>query len=405
MRSHGRERARRRGPVTVVAPQGRRVTLVVADGEGAAGTVEPFEVDTPWWQDVAPIMRRHPGLVVLRLLEVSPGPSGASGGSVTYLVEGDPGCELSPWSGDRDLLADHPLRMAWARPGGPGRDLAWAASHVELTGPPRQERTWNLSCIWVLPTTRGAVWLKCVPPFFGHEGAVLDLLADQPVPRVLASDGMRVLMEELPGRDGYDASLREQVALLDALVALQSATVPRLAALRSAGVPDWTWPSVLHRVAEVVGRRAPDDARLAALLTSLPERIEAIERCELPTVLVHGDAHGGNARVGATPGAWFDWGDCRVGDAVLDFGVLLRPGLDPSGQLLARWASAWQRAAPGCQPHRAFEAAKPLLALADAVVYQGFLDAIEPTERVYHDRDVPHALARAAELAATPWPG
>jgi hypothetical protein len=97
--------------------------------------------------------------------------------------------------------------MPWAESGGPAADLAWAAEHVEIAGAPQQHRTWNLSAIWALPTRDGQVWLKCLPPFCAHEPAVLGLLSDQRVPRVLASEGHRVLLADLPGEDGYLASV------------------------------------------------------------------------------------------------------------------------------------------------------------------------------------------------------
>ena len=44
-------------------------------------------------------------------------------------------------------------------------------------------------------------------------------------------------------------------------------------------------------------------------------------------------------------------------------------------------------------------AAAPLAALGAAVVYQGFLDAIEPSERIYHEGDVAPWLELAGRLA------
>lgn len=42
---------------------------------------------------------------------------------------------------------------------------------------------------------------------------------------------------------------------------------------------------------------------------------------------------------------------------------------------------------------------EPVAALRQAVIYRGFLDGIEPSERVYHADDPPLWLRRAAELA------
>ena len=54
---------------------------------------------------------------------------------------------------------------------------------------------------------------------------------------------------------------------------------------------------------------------------------------------------------------------------------------------------------PGSDPDRAWPLVRPLAALGDAVVYQGFLDGIEQSERIYHEDDVEPCLERAGELA------
>jgi hypothetical protein len=69
-------------------------------------------------------------------------------------------------------------------------------------------------------------------------------------------------------------------------------------------------------------------------------------------------------------------------------------------RVLTVWARAWQRHRPEADPLRALELAAPVAALRAAGMYRGFLDAIERTERRYHDRD-PAAMIRAA-LAGSP---
>jgi len=95
-----------------------RLVLVTPDGR-AVGALPPFPVETPWWQDAEPLVdgaRKHHAIevTILRMLEadleVPPG------GTVTYLAEVAHPVSASPWHG---ALDDHPLRMTWARPGGP----------------------------------------------------------------------------------------------------------------------------------------------------------------------------------------------------------------------------------------------------------------------------------------------
>src|SRR5690606_21522321 len=156
----------------------RLVTLVLctADGE-VLGSLPPFEVAVPWWQEVGPIVEAARGLhgldvTVLRLMQAG---NQSCGGPVTYLAQvATPVDGLAAWD---EPYADDPRRLPYARPGGPAADLAWADEVLAALGRPRtsapeQVRTWNLSSLWRLPTATGAVWLKVVPPFFAHEGAV-----------------------------------------------------------------------------------------------------------------------------------------------------------------------------------------------------------------------------------------
>ena len=199
------------------SPPPRVVTLVLCTPAGEVlGHLPPFQASLPWWQEAGDLVawvREHHGVgvTILRVLDASlPAPPG---GGVTYLAEVDGeqarGLPLSSWPG---VLEPHPLRLPYAEPGGPDRDLAWADARLVdqgyvRTGPPQQMRTWNLSSLWRIPVEGGSVWLKCVPPFFAHEGAVIGRLQDGPVPRLLAHDPGRVLMPDIPGEDLYGAQL------------------------------------------------------------------------------------------------------------------------------------------------------------------------------------------------------
>jgi Phosphotransferase enzyme family len=310
----------------MMALMDRTVTLVVCDRDGTVlGEIEPFTVDTPWWQDIQPVHRRFPSLAVLRLLSALPEPGTGIGGHVTYLAEiGEgPSAGLS-LNRSQVVLDDHPLRMPWARPGGPAADLAWASGLVDRPAPAVQHRTWNLSAIWSIPARGGRVWLKCVPGFFGHEGAVLDLLACSRTPQLIRAAGHRILLRDMSGEDGFAASVEQSRWLIDHLVELQFSTVPRVPEFLAGGVPDARWPTLLRELRALVARRAPHDARLLRTVDGAEARLAAIDECGLPDSLVHGDAHPGNARIGIGTPIWFDWGDSRVGNPLLDLAVLER---------------------------------------------------------------------------------
>ena len=399
------------------AVQPRIATMVLCTPTGQLlGQLPPFRAALPWWQEAQSLVgavRDHYGVrvTVLRLLEAAlPAPPG---GEVTYLAELDDGLAgdlpLTPWDG---VLERHPLRLPYAEAGGPVEVLAWAAAALsehglQQIGPPQQVRTWNLSGLWRIPVTGGSVWLKCVPPFFAHEGVVLARLQDGPVPRLLAHQGGKVLMSEIPGEDQYDAALPTLLVLVSMLVGLQEQWGGRVAELRALGLPDWTVPPLTEAIASVVRRTAPalldgDRRRLDRLVDRLPERFASVEACGIPDSLVHGDFAPGNARGHDRDLVLLDWGDCGIGHPLLDqaaFMDRIPPAAVP--EVHEHWNRLWRSAVPGCEPARAADLLAPVAAARLAVIYQAFLDQIEPSEHPYHRADPASWLTRAAALVGS----
>jgi hypothetical protein len=376
---------------------GRTVTLVLVSPAGnLLGALPPFPVDTPWRQETAEVVAgaaREYGaeVTVLRLLA-------ASGEQVTYLAETPTRPDTPLRTVDVDLRL-HPLRAPYAEPGGPAATLAWAAA---TTGPAEaiQLRTWNLSSIWRLEVASGGreggatgtVWLKEVPPFFRHEGALLSWLARRHpglAPRPLAVDGGRMLLADVPGEDRYGASAEERVAMLRALHEVQREAPARLDELRGLGVPEKPLAEGIRRTVERYGD--------PALLDGLAARLTAIAGCGMPDTLVHGDFHPGNVRGDVI----LDWGDSFLGQPVFDLHRMVEDLPEPAAApLVAEWCRWWRGAVPGCQPERAYALSAPVVALRNAMAYADFLDRIEPAEHVYHADDVRAWLERAAALLA-----
>jgi phosphotransferase family enzyme len=404
----------------------RHVRLVLCGGDGdPLGTAAPFAVEWPWWQDaeavVAAAADRGLDVIVLRLLGGTPAVEGGplAGGEVTYLAElrGPAPAGLSRVSA---VLDDHPLRMPWARAGGPTDDLAWATWRLEesglaLTGPPAQVRSWNLSSIWRLATTRGTVWLKVVPDFFAHESVVLGLVAlvrSQVVPELLASEGNRMLIADVPGEDLYDAGFSHLAAMARLLVDTQVAMGELVDELADRGASDWRIREMAPELARVVedwGHSLDLEARwrLDAIVDGLDDTATAVANAGLPDTLVHGDFHPGNVRgdpATAEKGVTIiDWGDSGVGPPLLDaHDFISRAGAAHHDELWKVWIHEWRKVVPKSDPLRAAELLAPLAALRNAAVFRHFCDNIEPSERPYHVNDIARALRAAASTAWGP---
>ena len=155
-----------------------------------------------------------------------------------------------------DPLADHPLRQIWARPGGPAEILGWAEQRfvdrgLTRTGPAEQMRTWNLSTLWRIPTDQGPIWLKAVPDFFAHEGAVINWIGAPVAPRLIDFARGRALLADVAGGANHDvqdpAALQPMVRLL---TGLQQRALDRLDDLAALGVPDRRLATMLPRISD-----------------------------------------------------------------------------------------------------------------------------------------------------------
>ena len=106
------------------------------------------------------------------------------------------------------------------------------------TGDAEQIRSWNLSSIWRLPTADGPAWLKVVPPFFGHEGALIERLAGAPVPTLRPPTALGSSCPRSAATTGTTRRVRELLAMIDALVRIQAAWAGRIDELLAVGLPD-----------------------------------------------------------------------------------------------------------------------------------------------------------------------
>jgi hypothetical protein len=391
----------------------REVRLVLIDADRAVlGELPWFDVPSPWWSDVGPVVfeakaRFGADIHVLRLVEVIDGePTGPRNGRVTYEAElvGRHPLDIRPTA--VDIGGDHRLRAPWARPGGVQAMVEWADGFVDRTGPAEQVKSWNLSCLMRLPTTKGTVWCKAVPRFFEHEGAILRLVAGvRPdlVPPVLGSAPGLTLLGHVGGVDQWGAAPETAMVMVAALVDLQKAvTVDQLRAVR---LPDWRSSALLTATQELCHRKdvlatlTPKQvAALDVLIDDLPDRFASLDGCDIEPTLIHGDFHPGNWRGGPGNLVLLDWGDSGIGHPLLDMPAFLeRMSAESASTVRERWIGLL-----GGSAGRASELITSIAALRRALIYRSFLDETEPDEHRYHAADVPMWLREAVTSSGPP---
>jgi hypothetical protein len=391
----------------------RLATVVLVDlNNQPLGQLKPIRLSTPWFQEIAELVqlvRNQHGIdiVILRLLETDE--SALPEIKVSYLAEIDrstaSSIELSLWQG---RLTEDPLRLSYAKSGGPDRDLAWAKQLLIDRGhgqviTQRQVRTWNLSSIWQLDTSNEIFWLKCVPPFLGHEPDILRLFSREKVPQLVGSDNQRMLLKHLPGEDCYDASPVQMLHMISVLVDLQWRWSDRTSELKQAGLPEYSDRYLQEQIPRIIDQYwndldEPQQAALDQFKDDLPSRLLRLAGCGVPNTLVHGDYHPGNWRGTGLDLTVLDWGDCFIGNPFLDQPALIDRGGDHVSKLLAHWASCWQEKLPDADVTLASDLVAPIAAARMAVLFQRFLDNIEPSERIYHDTDPILLLRKTADI-------
>jgi aminoglycoside phosphotransferase (APT) family kinase protein len=187
--------------------------------------------------------------------------------------------------------------------------------------------------------------------------------------------------------------------MIPLLVDLQRQFLGRADDLLALGLPDWRAAPLTRAITDVVARNPVATPALDRFVATLPDRFAAIAACGIPDTLVHGDFHPGNLRGDGDNLTLLDWGDSGVGHPLLDQPAFLeRARPEERDDLVERWNALWSAAIPGADPARAAILLAPVAAARQAVIYQSFLDRIEPAERRYHVTDPRRWLLRTLAL-------
>lgn len=276
-------------------------------------------------------------------------------------------------------------RAPWQHPGWLRRTVETADRLLDRIGRPRsgdaqQMRHTSLTALLRLPTARGPVWLKAVPPAFAHEPVVIRFvneIAPGTAPHVLATCDGFWLAEEFPREC---AGPTEDV--LAHLARVQIASVARLDELRRLGCPERNVEMLLGDLAGLIDGDALDEQARERLRASLPAVMRAAQRAHaMPPTLVHGDVSPGNVRATRAGPFVYDWTDACIAHPFLELASPLGYEADDArAQARARiFADEWRKAAADAAVTAALAGAPVLGAAHQAATYARLLQIVDPS--------------------------
>jgi hypothetical protein len=222
---------------------------------------------------------------------------------------------------------------------------ACASLGITVIAPIEQVHVQPWSTVFRVPTSDGAVYLKCCGPTQAHEprltallhrefpGLVTAVLALHPTrPWMLVAEGGKKLGEVYSG----DELLRAWREVLPRCAALQRAITSRVNEIIGFGTPDRRAASLLAGFDEVIANepaisghrsdRLTADERhaLRAARPRLAEALGALATPGIDDTLNHDDLHQNNVLVRDGSMVIFDWGDACVSHPFLTLAVTLR---------------------------------------------------------------------------------
>ncbi len=355
-----------------------------------------------------------------------PGARWADAGDLDAISLAQP--ELTPalcdWLDFRQPQETQPNRAAWYEPGWFAQAESWmtlalAQMGRSLSSPVVQVRVWQRSCLLRAETDGGPVYFKAVPPIFAHEPAITHALAaryPQHIPTVLARHPRLpwFLMAQV---DGVSLTQRQDIAIwesaLRTFALIQIDLAGRVERLVELGCPQRDLAQMPDQMAQLLddaglllpsrpaGLGDEDRATIRAMLPALGIKARRLAEIKLPQTLEHGDFWPGQVLIVdheppappqnsrrpplSQPSApsshpvFIDWSDCSIAHpffslSLFDDIVEMEGYLSDVPKLRERLRNAylgpWTVYAPMKELIEAFELARPLAAIHNALIYQ-----------------------------------
>lgn len=268
-----------------------------------------------------------------------------------------------------------------------------------------------------VPTHDGLLWFKANIARVAFEVRLIEVLAAQAVPQLVASEASRgwMLMEDagplVSDLHGEEPPLAVWREFLGEHARLQLAAAPAAGELIAAGVPDRRLPNLLtpfERVLEddrLVRPPTPDALmpdeldRVYALMPKLRESVTTLSVLGLPDSVQHDDLHPWNVCVDGDTYRFIDWGDACVSQPMLTLEIPLQ-WVGEEGAAVAKEAylEPWSALRPMEDLFAATEAAALLAQVTGVLKWELISSGLSDEERVGYEDAIPRRLRHLLEL-------
>jgi hypothetical protein len=291
-------------------------------------------------------------------------------------------------------------------------------SGYEPTGPVEQFRTWSISSVHRVPTTRGMVYFKASAdmPLFVNEALVtraLSSLFPEFVPAPLAIDVSRdwLALPDFGEEVSWDAPLDVKIDIFRRFAQLQIASVEHADRLLEAGCIDrrldWLARAQKEWFTGPLARgllSANEFSQLQSCSAWLPTLCADLACSGIPDALLHGDMHLGNAARNERCYIFFDWTDAAVSHPFLDMiSIVLEDDASAAQAARAAYLAEWTAVYGPESVQNAWDLAVVLMAANHAISYLSLSSNIDSPGQDMADvgvRWLRRLLSSASGLAA-----
>ena len=294
-----------------------------------------------------------------------------------------------------------PNQPPWYRPGWFASATAWMNDQLErcglsATGPVEQLRSWERSALLRVNTNGGYVYFKAVPPMFAHEPPLTQMLAERDpahFPRALVVDVERRSMlmsdvggptlDQLPDVVRWQAALRHfaraQISLIDQVDMLLALGCPARPLDQLADHIDALLADTPAMLPDQPGGLSQDQIdALRARAGQFRAMCVDLARYNIPETLEHGDFAPGQIVVVDDSYVFIDWSDSSIAHPffsmnffcdLTEIGDYLPSAPGIYTRLRDAYLEPWSSYEPIDRLIQAYEIARPLSALHNAVIY------------------------------------